>query len=161
MFYKASLDMLSKIVTAATALFFLFFAIMAFTSWTGMPYILLLPCAILLATVFGTYLYSPLGYEITLDSIQIVRKINKFHIQRNNILSITPLSADELGRAWRTFGNAGMFRYTGWFRSANQGSMRWFVSQRKNYVCILTTDHKKYILSPDDVEGFIKAATQW
>ena len=161
MFYKASLDTMSKIVTAVTALFFLFFAIKTFTSWGEMPYILLIPCVILIGTLFITYIYSPQGYEITLDSIQIVRKINRFHIQRNEILSITPLSADELGRAWRTFGNGGMFGYTGWFRSAKQGSMRWFVSQRKNYVCILTTNHKKYILSPDDVEGFIKASTQW
>ncbi len=161
MYYKASLDTLSKVATVATSLFFLFFAVKAFTSWTEMPYILLIPCAILFAVLFGTYLYSPLGYEITLDSIQVDRRISKFHIQRNEILSITPLSSAELGRAFRTFGNGGMFGYTGWFRSSKQGSMRWFVSQRKNYVCVLTNNHKKYILSPDDVEGFIKAATQW
>jgi len=37
--------------------------------------------------------------------------------------------------------------------------MRWFVSQRKNYILITMNNERKYLVSPDDVAGFL-AATQ-
>jgi hypothetical protein len=110
-----------------------------------------------LVTLFITFLYAPLGYEINPHNISIIRRVNSFVIPRSEILSIEPLSDDEMGRAWRLFGNGGMFGYTGWFSSSKQGRMRWFVSQRKNYIAITLQNHKKYIVSPDDVDGFMQA----
>ena len=158
--FKASLDTLSKVVTASICVFSLIFIAIAFTVLKDEMALVSLPVFTLIATVIITYLYSPQAYEITNDNIEIIRRINKFHIPRNEILSIEKLSSDDMGRAWRMMGNGGMFGYTGWFRSGAQGKMRWFVSQRKNYVAIILNNHKKYILSPDDVDGFIQA-TQW
>jgi hypothetical protein len=72
---------------------------------------------------------------------------------------MSAISEAELGRAWRMMGNGGVFGYTGYYSSSNIGKMRWFVSQRKNYVLITMNNDSKFLLSPDDVAGFL-AATQ-
>jgi hypothetical protein len=110
--------------------------------------------------LFFTFLYAPLAYEITNDHIAIVRRIGNFNIPRTEIVSVQALSKQDMGLAWRTMGNGGLFGYTGWYASQKQGRMRWFVSQRNNYVMIVLANQKKYILTPDDVEGFMQF-TQW
>jgi hypothetical protein len=160
MHFKASLDTLSKSITAVICVFSVVFIMIAFTVLKDESMIVLLPVFTMILVVLFTWLFSPQGYEITNDHIEIIRKVNSFRIARNEILSIEKLSNDDMGRAWRMMGNGGMFGYTGWFRSGSQGTMRWFVTQRKNYVAIVLNNHKKYILSPDDADGFIQA-TQW
>ncbi len=83
--------------------------------------------------------------------------MGKFFISRKDIASIRPLSESELGGEWRMAGNGGVFGYTGWFSSGKIGKMRWFVTQRKNYVLIELNSGSKILLSPDDVGGFMES----
>lgn len=155
--FNASLDKLSKLVTAIIAITSLVLIVVGVIKMQEDAQLLIFPISLLSVTLFITFLYAPLGYEINPQNISIIRRVNSFVIPRSEILSIEPLSDDEMGRAWRLFGNGGMFGYTGWFSSSKQGRMRWFVSQRKNYIAITLQNHKKYIVSPDDVDGFMLA----
>jgi hypothetical protein len=155
--FNASLDKLSKLVTAIIAITSLVLIVVGVIKMQEDAQLLIFPISLLSVTLFITFLYAPLGYEINPQNISIIRRVNSFVIPRSEILSIEPLSDDEMGRAWRLFGNGGMFGYTGWFSSSKQGRMRWFVSQRKNYIAITLQNHKKYIVSPDDVDGFMQA----
>lgn len=158
--FKASLDALSKGITWAITLITFVLIIFILIVLKNDRILILLPVGILSLTLAGTFLFSPQSYEITNDHIEISRKINIFRIPRAEIISIEKLSEEDMGRAWRMMGNGGMFGYTGWFRSAKQGKMRWFVTQRKNYISIVLADQRKYILSPDDPTGFLQAI-QW
>ncbi|HQW45432.1 MAG: hypothetical protein IPI22_05910 [Bacteroidetes bacterium] len=155
--FNASLDKLSKLVTAIIAITSLVLIVVGVIKMQEDAQLLIFPISLLSVTLFITFLYAPLGYEINPQNLSIIRRVNSFVIPRSEILSIEPLSDDEMGRAWRLFGNGGMFGYTGWFSSSKQGRMRWFVSQRKNYIAITLQNHKKYIVSPDDVDGFMQA----
>ena len=155
--FNASLDKLSKLVTAIIAITSLVLIVVGVIKMQEDAQLLIFPISLLSVTLFITFLYAPLGYEINPQNISIIRRVNSFIIPRSEILSIEPLSDDDMGRAWRLFGNGGMFGYTGWFSSSKQGRMRWFVSQRKNYIAITLQNHKKYIVSPDDVDGFMQA----
>jgi hypothetical protein len=96
---------------------------------------------------------------VEIDHIIVHRIASNFFISRKEIKSIVKISLEEMGMPWRTFGNGGVFGYTGYYSSSNVGKMRWFVSQRKNYILITMNNERKYLVSPDDVAGFL-AATQ-
>jgi hypothetical protein len=157
--FKASLDITSKIVTSSLVLFVITIAILENTFLkTNEPFIYL-PVLFLLPLLIVTYIYSPKFYSVDMDYIIVHRKVSNFFISRKEIKSTVKISSVEMGMPWRTFGNGGVFGYTGYYSSSKLGKMRWFVSQRKNYVLITMNNDSKYLLSPDDVAGFL-AATQ-
>ena len=156
--FKASLDNVAKITPVVMIFFCIgFLMVSSFSSGDSLKYIVLFPSIILLVIVFLCYLYQPLGYLIDADSLHIVRRIGKFTIARNTIQKIIPLTTEELGFAWRMAGNGGVFGYTGWYSSGKIGKMRWFVTQRTNYVLVETSKGSKYLLSPDDDARLVKA----
>ena len=157
--FKASLDITSKIVTSSLVFFVFTIAILENTFLkTNEPFIYL-PVVLLLPLLIGTYIYSPKSYSVDMDYIIVNRIARNFFISRKEIKSTVKISAEEMGMPWRTFGNGGVFGYTGYYSSSKLGKMRWFVSQRKNYVLITMKNERKYLVSPDDVAGFL-AATQ-
>lgn len=156
--FKASLDKMAQVIPALMVLLsFGMLTLPYFTDDMTFELITIFPTLLILVIVFISYLYSPQGYEINLDSIAVVRKMGKFFISRKDIASIRPLSESELGGVWRMAGNGGVFGYTGWFSSGKIGKMRWFVTQRKNYILIELNSGKKILLSPDDVGGFMES----
>jgi roadblock/LC7 domain-containing protein len=158
--FKASLDNLAKYLPFVLVGFvLLIFITIGVTIENGSIFVALLPALPICIITIGAYYYSPLYYEVEMDSIAIVRKAGKFFIARKDIKALSAISEAELGRAWRMMGNGGVFGYTGYYSSSNIGKMRWFVSQRKNYVLITMNNDSKFLLSPDDVAGFL-AATQ-
>lgn len=158
MYFKASLDKLAKTLPMILIVFSLVvFLTLFFAIKDAMHFIFFYPLFILLGVSIGTYLFSPRGYEVFHDRIEIIRPINRFIIPRSDIAHIQPLSNNDMGKVWRMAGNGGMYGYTGYFTSKAQGSMRWFVSQRKNYVLLTLRKRGKIVLSPDDILGFIAA----
>ncbi len=156
--FKASLDKMAQVIPALMVLLsFGMLTLPYFTNDKTFELITIFPTLLILVIVFFSYLYSPQGYEINLDSIAVVRKMGKFFISRKDIASIRTLSESELGGVWRMAGNGGVFGYTGWFSSGKIGKMRWFVTQRKNYILIELNSGKKILLSPDDVGGFMES----
>ena len=122
-------------------------------------FILIVPILILLGTFIYAYFTSPIGYEVNDEGIVIQRRMKPYLIKGNTIQDIRHLADGELGRSWRVMGNGGMLGYTGWY-TTSLGKMRWFVSQRKNYILIKTATNQQFLISPDDPQGFMNAVTQ-
>ena len=157
--FKASLDITSKIITISLVLFVVAIAILENTFLKTNEAFIYIPIFFLLPLLIATFIYSPKSYTVDLDNIVVKRLAKDFLISRKDIKSIVEITSKEMGMPWRTFGNGGLFGYTGYYSSSKTGKMRWFVSQRKNYVLITMNNDSKFLLSPDDVAGFL-AATQ-
>lgn len=156
--FKASLDNLAKYLPFVLIGFvLLIFITLGVTIENGPISVALIPALPICIITLIAYYYSPLYYEVDMDSIAVVRKAGKFFIARKDIKSINAITENQLGTAWRMMGNGGVFGYTGYYSSSNIGKMRWFVTQRKNYVLIILNNDSKYLLSPDDVAGFLVA----
>lgn len=158
--FKASLGLGSKIISSLFLIFTVVMLIISYNLFQTEAFPLFVMGGFFSVILFFTFLYAPLSYEINNDHIAIVRRIGNFNIPRNEIVSVQALSKQDMGLAWRTMGNGGLFGYTGWYTSQKQGRMRWFVTQRNNYVMVVLANQKKYILTPDDVDGFLQF-TQW
>lgn len=89
--------------------------------------------------------------------IIVNRLILPFKINRKEIAKCSIVSKKEMSGTYRTFGNGGLFGYTGYFRNTKFGNMRWFATQRKNYVLIEKSNGKKIVITPDIPEDFIEA----
>lgn len=157
--FKASLDSFSKNITGG--LFIFTFALMMILYFTLKQQVLILifPTLILIGTFIYAYYTSPIGYEVNDEGIVILRRMKSYLIKGNTIQDIRILEEGELGKSWRVMGNGGMLGYTGWY-STSLGKMRWFVSQRKNYILIKTGNHQQFLISPDDPQGFMNAVTK-
>lgn len=155
--FKASLDNASKLISGATILFALIFILFGLFIFKEDKIALIFPVFILLAVSGFTFLYSPKGYSIEPDAICVHRLVGIKKINRSEIYEVRAIDEEDLGRTWRMFGNGGMFGYTGWF-STSMGKMRWYLSQRKNYVLLSLNNEKRILISPDDVNGFLKAS---
>lgn len=154
--FNATLDRTAKTipyVMAASAIIFLLAGF--FVKDQLGPWILSFPSAVIMVVLFGCRAYMPLGYTIDLDHVAVERKIGKFFIPRTEIEQAVLVTDKDLGRTWRMAGNGGVFGYTGWYKTASFGTIRWFVTSREKYVMIVMQSGKKYLLSPDDPKGFI------
>ena len=155
--FKATLDKLSKGITLGVALLSLLMSGL-FSFIPDSPFwIALIPLVTLGLVILFTFIYSPLGYSVNNEHLVIHRRINSFQIPKKSIQKVYAVSPAEMGSAIRLMGNGGMFGYTGIYRSKSQGTMEWFVTQRKNYLVIETNYKKKYVLSPDDVNACLDA----
>jgi hypothetical protein len=154
--YSASLGNLSKIISTLGTIFLIGIFIysgylnyseprkeFAFMTAFGL-FMILLPVI--------TYFYMPRFYVVTDEALLIKRRAGNFRIPISSINKIELASKEDMRLTMRTFGNGGMFGFTGYFRNSKFGKMRWFVTQRTNYIVITTNDQKKYVVSPDEPE---------
>lgn len=148
--------MLSKSVVGILSIFFLvlfYFTTSQFTNFYYLNWVVfLLPFSILL----GGYLYSPYAYEIGAHDLIIHRKIGVVQYSLLSIKEVHVMEYSDLGFVIRTFGNGGLFGYTGWYYSKKIGKMRWYARQRKNIVLLTLSNGKKILLTPDDREAFVE-----
>lgn len=158
MIYKASLDKVARIVTLSVSI--LFFAIIFgqfyFTNddQNAAGYII---SFLLLIIYFGTYLFSPVGYQVIPGYLVILRPIKNKMISLDQIQSVELLPRGKLSRSWRTFGVGGLFGYYGMFRNAALRNMTWYATNlREETVLIRTNLNKKIILTPDEKEKFVR-----
>ena len=127
------------------------------TQYTG-PGIIKIPIIVVLVLLPGIVIamYMLRTHAIIVDeySITIDRKTRPVVISFSDILYIKRV--DTMKYAIRTFGNGGVFGYTGLYYKKGIGSMRWYCTQRKNYILIEKTNNKKIVITPDDPEGFMR-----
>ena len=148
--FKASLDVTSKIITAAVLMLFIYL-MFRFRQYTDMPVVfrILIP-VIFLVTAIGSWLYRSLSYELQKLCLVIRRPVGNFTIPYTEIASVRRVDRKELGTLIRTWGSGGMFGYYGHFRSTRLGKIRLFTTRRSGLVLIATTDKDLILLSPDD-----------
>ncbi len=102
-------------------------------------------------------LFIPKYYSVDASAISIHRPIFSFKINRSEIAACSVILNGEMRGVIRVAGNGGLFGYTGFFWNTKYGTMRWFATQRKNYVLIEKTNGNKIVITPDEPEKFIEA----
>ena len=112
-------------------------------------------CTIILGLDIAMYFLKPISVNIEADTIVIDRKVMPVRIGFSAIKEIRTVDNADMRMSIRTFGNGGVFGYTGLYYNRKMGSMRWYCTQRKNYVLIVTTKGKKMIVTPDEPESFM------
>ena len=104
--------------------------------------------------VIAMYLLKTIAVIVDENAITIERKIRPVVINFSDIVSVKRV--ENMRYTIRTFGNGGVFGYTGMYYKKGIGFMRWYCTQRKNYILIEKTNNKKIVITPDDPESFIK-----
>ena len=104
--------------------------------------------------VVGAALFMVRGYSITSDEILIHRLFWDTKLSREGLQSVA-LEPDALRGALRTFGNGGLFGFTGWYESSRLGSFRVFATDSARTV-VLRYAGRVVVVTPDPPEQFIR-----
>ena len=108
-----------------------------------------------LSIVVGAALFMVRGYSITHDEILIHRLFWDTRLSRQGLQSAV-LEPDAFRGALRTFGNGGLFGFTGWYESPRLGSFRAFATDSARTV-VLRYARKAVVVTPDQPDQFIRA----
>lgn len=113
----------------------------------------LLTAAIGATILLAAYAWSPQSYAISDRTLIINRLIGNVRIPLDSIREARSATADDLRGCIRLFGSGGLFGWYGLFRTSKLGKSTWYVTDRNNAVVLI--GEKKFVLSPDDVNGFL------
>ncbi len=152
--YKATLGTSSKIITSIVTILFLGITLYNFYAFSAeaknyLYYILI--TSLIIVTYLICYLLRPVNYILGDGKIIITRPLHNRVVNISMISDVLQASKESMKWTVRTFGNGGLFGYTGKFYSSTYGNMTWYVTKRENYVLLKITDGEKIVLSPDDV----------
>ena len=112
---------------------------------------IILPACILLGSLF----FIVRGYQFQTDQLLVQRLYWKTKINLTGLSQVTHVP-DVMSGASRTFGNGGMFSFSGKFHNPKVGSYRAFATDPKRSV-VLRTPKGAYVITPDSPEVFIEA----
>ena len=107
----------------------------------------------LMTTVF--YLLSPRAYGFNKEYLFIGRMIAPLRIPLSEIANVRMPDTKELSWAIRTFGNGGLFGYTGRYYTKHIGKMNWQCTRRSNFVVVERTNKIPLIISSDEPAKFV------
>lgn len=108
-------------------------------------------------TILGLFLYRPSAYMITPYSVVISRPAKDKVIDRKDIAVCRVVSKEEMGLPIRTFGNGGLFGFTGKYFSDRLGKMQWYCTRTDNYVLLQLATGNRLIITPDEPQAFVNA----
>lgn len=111
-------------------------------------------CLLLYGLAFA---FRPVGYVVTSEAVQVSRPLLNVHIRRADIRRVMALPAQDISASIRLFGVGGLFGYYGRYTNRRLGRTTWYATRRDTPVLVETTDDKKYILTPNDPSGFVRA----
>ena len=156
MVYKASLDLLAKIMTAIV------FIILAVVGYMGLEATIASHghfqtiffysglFLFLVVIILICYYYAPQSYIVDSSDLFIVRYAGNVKIKLSDIAQVVLLPDNEVGGMVRTFGVGGLFGYYGKYYSFKMGSLTLYTTQRKNRILIITRQGQKMLITPDD-----------
>ena len=107
-----------------------------------------------LGLLIGAALCTVRGYSVTPDAILIHRLGWKTQLSRQALESVE-YRPGLLSRSLRTFGNGGLFSFTGWYYNRDLGAFRAYATDSQRSV-VLWIRGKKFVLSPDEPERFVR-----
>jgi hypothetical protein len=163
MFFKATLDYKTMIVTSIVALVLLSLSYYipiwtdlgkdaATNQWIifGMPLLNILILVI-------AYFFSIKSYTIDTESLIIQRPFDKVTYGLSEISRFELLPDDILKKTIRLFGSAGLFGYYGIFGNNTLKRFTLYGTQTKNFLLIEFLNGKKIVLTPDEPEAMMEA----
>jgi hypothetical protein len=98
------------------------------------------------------YLYAPIGYSLSAESISIHRLIGNITIDKSQITSIKRRERFN-ETTMRIFASGGLFGYFGVFKLKNGDRATLYCTQFKN-VIVVKTLKQTFVISPANIEGF-------
>jgi hypothetical protein len=112
-----------------------------------------------LALVGGTALFTIRGYTVTADAV-LVRRL--FWVTRVPLAGLESArhEPDVMRGSLRTFGNGGLFSFTGYYRNERLGAYRALVTDFQRTVVLRFTD-RTLVLSPDTPEEFVREVLEF
>jgi hypothetical protein len=113
-------------------------------------YLVFVAPLLLLTLLVAFYILKPLYITADAVALTIHRMVGPVSFPYTTILSISTLSGKDMSGSVRTFGNGGLFGYTGKYYNSRLGKMTWYCTQRKNYVLLILSDNKKIVITPDN-----------
>lgn len=154
--YSASLDRTSQLITGFSAL--LFAGITGFNlyllgSQDGWPIVIQLGTTLLLVGIFFyCYLFRITGYRVSREEVVICRPAGERRIPIAEIAEVVIPTRDSMRWTLRTFGNGGIFGYTGKFANSTYGAMTWYATRTNKTILLILHNNSKILLSPDDLQ---------
>lgn len=109
--------------------------------------------------VIGTALYTVRGYQIHDGALHVQRLLWKTKIPLSS-LSAVEFRPQTFGWAWRTFGNGGLFSFSGWYFQTGLGSFRALATKLTDAVILKFNDHKPIVVTPETPEAFAQAVRE-
>lgn len=156
--YSISYDTTTKIITPIALI-----AIVAGIAsvWAmhieGMSGYKYLSLAVLFLVLLISWGYVPKSYNIDDGFVHINRMLMPaVRINTGDIMSVEAVPRSQLKGSIRLFGSGAFFGYYGTFISKKLGRMKWFATNLDNAVFIKTHVGKKYLLTPDERDSFIR-----
>ena len=154
--FDADLDTLAKIATIVIVTLTIGLGVLSFKDWliganpANAQTKFLIPFSILAISSVLCFLFAPQSYTLTDRQIIINRPLLNRKINLTTLLKFKKATKDEMAGTIRTFGVGGLFGYYGKFANDLYGEMDFYVTQRKNYVVLITEDKDVIVLSPND-----------
>ena len=153
-FFRAPWGTALKLITAS---FILLLAILILIALFVMPrekamarvVMIGMPALILIISL----LYMVQAYELRQDRVIIKRPFYNAEIPLQN-LSFIEFDPNATSGSIRTFGNGGLFSFSGRFRNKKLGAYRAFATDFKHTVVLRTPDGT-FVVTPDDPQRFI------
>ena len=148
-FKAAPLDMMAKIVTVVM--------VAVAGAIPFVPGMVMYTVVILTVILFVTWLFSVTGFVVENNNLIVSRPLWKTTIvlPPDSVAGIEPEVKVGL---LRTFGNGGLFGYTGRFRNRKLGFFNAYATNWKHAVSV-TSGGQDFciVVTPEDVEGFIQS----
>src|SRR5947207_11307518 len=119
-------------------------------AWSGRPWLALLPLSI----VCGGILFTIRGYTVSPDALLVHRLFWTTRLPLSGLHS-AQVEPEAMRRSIRTFGNGGLFSFTGWFRNKALGAYRAFVTDPHRTV-VLHFARRTVVVSPSAPEDFVR-----
>ena len=113
--------------------------------------------AIVLVAIAVAALFRPKGFGLDAAGLHIFRPVRSLVFPLQDIRSVMPLTAKELGFGFRTFGSGGFLGYFGRFYYRAYGRVHVFATDRSKIILITLADDRKIIITPDDTQAFMAA----
>lgn len=108
-----------------------------------------------LTIVVACLAFTVRGYDLASGELVIRRGIGATRFPLDGLRSVDH-DPEALRGSWRTFGNGGLFSFSGWFRNKRLGNYRAFVTDHARAVILTWRDHT-IVISPDRPEDFVEA----
>ena len=105
----------------------------------------------------GCALFTIRGYEVAEGCLKVRRLFWTTRIPLRTLADVE-CRRGSFGWAWRTFGNGGLYSFTGWYYQKPLGAFRALATRTSDVVILKFRDRKPIVVTPDDVESFAEAA---
>lgn len=111
-----------------------------------------------LGVLAGAALFTVRGYELAGSELRIQRLLWSTAVDLGGLQSVGADPAAMRGSI-RTFGNGGLFSFSGWYRNKKLGSYRAWVTDHRNAV-VLELPGRTLVVSPSEPAAFVERVRQ-